>query len=347
MKFARFSAGGILGIIFRHIKESPKTLAELYVFRDRSLVYKWLHDSATPSKALVAGIVSFVMDKTCEPVRLSIRKELVDYVSASGLQPEIASQLIGTVPFQEFMKDMLHFAISLPHDERPIAGPASPQRKPWRARSVPLAEMALAILAVFGSGMLWNVINRVLGWIYYMGGEGREPRGFAAAIWGLTVTVPIILAAMASRFRGGKQDNAENRPKDIAIPVLYALSGMIGSLVFYNIGVRAYIEGCHLGYSIHELIIGFAFASLVSMVPLGVIVIAGRSAGKSKPRGFEALGYALLTPLMVVAAVSFTFFVARPIAELEQLRGFLAGLMLRTGMYIAARGSLGATSPTP
>ncbi len=189
---------------------------------------------------------------------------------------------------------------------------------------------------MFGGGILWNGINRFLDWPYYMGGEGREPRGIASALWGLTVAVPIILAVMASRRRGGGQAPAEGRQRVIVIQVMYSLAGLVGSLAFYDSDVRSRIEGLSLGYDVQELVIGFVFALLISLLPLGVILMAGQGAGKSRPWTLTALGYALLPSFLVAAAVSFAFFVERPVAELEQLRGFLAGLMLRTGMYIAA-----------
>jgi hypothetical protein len=340
MKFARFSAGGILGIIFRHIKESPRTLAELYVFRDRSLVYKWLHDSATPPKALVPGIVAFVMEKTCEPVRLSMQKELGDYIRASGLPPGIVAQLNGTIPFQKYMEDILNFAISLPTSDKPVTTTFAPRHEIPEGRSIPFTELALALSAVLGSGIIWNGINRFLEWTYYMGGDGREPRGVSAAVWGLTVTMPIILAVMVSKRRFGGRAPAKGGLALIAVPVLYSLSGMVGSLAFYDTRLRFHVEGLHLGYGFQELVIGFLFALVVSLLPLGVITIARMNAGESRPRGFMVLGYALLPSFLVVAAVVFTFVVDRPIAELEQLRGLLAGLMLRTGMFLAARSAV-------
>jgi hypothetical protein len=345
MKHAALSSGGILRIVFRHIKESPRTLAELYVYRDRTLVYKWLHDDATPPKGLVPGIVAFAMERSCEPVRLIIKSELDAYVAASGIDSEIAALLAATAPFQKFMEDLLHFAISLPSEPgpsreragRPEADPAAGAGSGggWGNPSVPLAELGLALLALLGSGILWNGVNRLLGWTHYMGGIGREPRGTAAAAWGLALTLPAILIAMAARRRSGGQAPRGGRYGAIAIPPLYSLSGMVGALAFYDSGLRAQVEGLRLGYGLQELAIAFAFAALASLPPFAVIM-AGWKAAKTRP--LAALGYALLPPLLVSAAVSFTLLVDRPVAELEQLRGFLAGLMLRIGMYFAARG---------
>lgn len=62
--------GDILKIVFDHIHESPRTLAEMYIDRDRSLVYKWLNHTALPTKKLIPGIVRFICDNTNEPVRM-------------------------------------------------------------------------------------------------------------------------------------------------------------------------------------------------------------------------------------------------------------------------------------
>ncbi len=337
MKFARFSCGGILGIIFRHIKESPRTLAELYIFRDRSLVYKWLHDSVTPFKGLVPGIVTFVMEKSCEPVRLSIRKELEDYVHASGLRPEIVAQLVGTAPFRKFLEDILLLAISMPNAGGHLLKPSPMLRGSYGGASVSFAELALASLVIFGGGIAWNGINHLLGWIYYMGGDGKEPRGIATAVWGLTVAGPIALQLIASSRRDNGPANTADRRGSIVVPALYSLFGVIGSLVFYDSGLRASIEGYNLAYGLQELIIGFLFALAVSVPPLTVIIINGWSTVRFRSAAIAALGCSLLPPLLVTVSVSFTFFIDRPPAQLQPLRGFLAGLMLRAGMYLAAR----------
>ena len=346
MIHAGFSPGGILRIVFRYINESPRTMAELYLYRDRTLVYKWLHDSAAPPKALVPGIVAFVMEKTCEPVRLSIRSELEAYVAVSGIAPGIAALLAGTSPFQKYMEDLLLLAISLPSREKSAMEPVvrlevgtvaeAGQDGTRKGLSIPITELAIALLAVFFSSALWNGINRLLGWTCYMGGTGREPRGLAAAVWGISLALPIILLALAARRKAGDPTPRGGRPGTMAICAIYTLSCMVGALAFYNSGLRTDVEGLRLGYGFQELVIAFAFAILVSPLPFIAIMVIW-SAPEPRPRLFAILGYSLFPPLLVLAGVSFTLLIDRPIIELEQLRGFLAGLMLRIGMYLVAR----------
>lgn len=345
---ATFSVGSILAIILRHLKESPRTLAELYVYRDRTLVYKWLHGSATPAKTLVAGIVKFVMEKSCEPVRLSMRHELEECVRTGGLRPEIAAQLIQTEPFQKFIEDMLNLAISLPSNKSaatesvsPVDGD-SPVVAPWsgntRGRSLPISELVRALLAVLVGGIVWNGINRALAWTYFMGGDGLEPKGIAAAIWGLTVTVPIACVSQVAYTFRSSRISAADWLGTIGIAILYALAGVVGALAFYDSGLRRALEGLYLAYGMQEFLIAIAFAMIISLPPLFVLIGAARRANAFWPEALEELGYAVLPTLLVGAAVCLTLFIDRPKMELEQLRGFLAGLMLRIGMYIGARG---------
>jgi len=335
MTTVQFSVGGILSIIFRHIHESPRTLAEYYVYRDRTLVYKWLHGTATPSKALVAGIVRFVMEKSCEPVRLSMRHELEVYIGAAGLRPEIAAQLIQTEPFQKFMEDVLSLAISIPSGDRALAGTTGSDHP--RSRSLQVSELVRALLAVFAGGIFWNGINHALGWAFFMGGDGREPRGIAAAIWGLSVIVPIVCASGAAHPLRRAHDQSIDWPNTVIVPMLHILAGVMGALVFYDSGVRRVIAQLHLAYGPQELVTGMAFAMIISVLPLGVSIATVRRAGTSRSGAMAELGYAFLPTLLVAAAVSLTLFIDRPVTELEQLRGFVVGLMLRIGMYIVAR----------
>jgi hypothetical protein len=302
MSHAGFSSGGILRIVFRYIKESPRIMAELYLYRDRTLVYKWLHDNATPSKALVPGIVAFVMEKTCDPVRLSIRNELDAYVAASGIEPEIVALLAGTSPFPKYMEDLILLAISLPSREKPAmshlvrleADPVAEagQDGTRKGLTIPIAELALALLAVFSSSALWNGINRLLGWTYYMGGTGREPRDLAAAVWGISLALPLVLLALAARRKAGARTPRGGRSGAIALCATYALFCMAGALAFYNSGLRSYVEGLRLGYGFQELVIAFAFAILVSLLPF-IAIMAGWSAAKPRLFPFSAIPFSL------------------------------------------------------
>jgi len=344
----KFSLGAILSIILRHIKESPRTLAELYVYRDRTLVYKWLHGSAMPAKTLVPGIVRFVMEKSCEPVRLSMRHELEVYVGTAGLRPEIADQLIQTEPFQKFIEDMLNFAISLASSESIATDAGAPdvgsfmavasRNDGQRGHSLPISELVRALLAVLVGGIIWNGINHALAWTYFMGGEGMEPRGIAAAIWGLTVTVPIACVSRAACPLHGSRVSVTDWLKAIAVLTLYALAGVAGALAFYDSGLRRCFERLDLVYGAQELLIAVAFGVIISLPPFGVIIGVARRADSSWHGVLAELGYAVLPAMLVGMAVCLTLFIDRPIAELEQLRGFLAGLMLRIGMYIVVRG---------
>lgn len=341
MESGSISSGQVLALIFRDIQESPRTLAEIYLNRDRTLVYKWLHDRARPSKLLIPGIVAFVVEKTCEPVRLQLRHDLDTLVSASGLRPEIVDRLLGTPAFESYLEEVLLVSISRSSGDGPSTRPVS-----WGGRVVSLRELGFGLLAVLGSGILWNGLNRLLGWTYYMGGSGREPRGLAAALWGLTVSLPILGAALAAT-RGSPwgpsrhvppQSWIQARPWGGILTLLYTLGGMVGAWAFYSSGLRDFMEGLGLGYRPQEVLAGLAFSLTIPLLPLGVLLGSGAFPG---PRLGKALASLLFPALLVLVSVLLTFFIDRPAPEVEQLRGFLAGLFLRSGMYAAARLGLG------
>lgn len=336
MESKALSCGKVLAVIFRNLHESPRVLAEHYLDRDRTLVYKWLHDKARPSKSLIPKIVAFVASKAREPLRLQIRHELDLLVSASGLGPEVVAGLARTEGFEAYLEDLLLLAVS----QGPGADPEAPiaAAGPRRARTIPIRELSLGALAILGSGILWNGINRLLGWAFYMGGTGKEPRGLTAALWGLTISLPILVIALLAA-RGDPPPvsapaQAQARPWKPLHTVLYTLAAILGAWAFYTSGLRASVEGLGLGYRLQESLLALGFALLVPLLPLALL---RGVRGPAWARPSQALGLWAIPALLVLASVFLTFFIDRPAPEVEQLRGFLAGLFLRTGMYAAAR----------
>ena len=72
----QFTFGVVLKIIFKYIQASPAVLAEQYVDRDRTLVYKWLRGASSPPKRLFPDIIRFVTENSSEPMRALIRAEI-------------------------------------------------------------------------------------------------------------------------------------------------------------------------------------------------------------------------------------------------------------------------------
>ncbi len=98
-----FTFGSVLQIIFKYVPAPPSVLAEHYVDRDRTLVYKWLRDSAFPPKKLLPDIVRFVTERSGETARGLLRLELERYIAETGLDPELRQSLAEKTDFREYL----------------------------------------------------------------------------------------------------------------------------------------------------------------------------------------------------------------------------------------------------
>ncbi len=99
-----FSFGTALKIIFTYIQAPPAVLAERYVDRDRTLVYKWLRDAAFPPKKLFPDIIRFVTEQSGEPARVLIKTEMDRYLSDSGMDARVKVMLNEDSDFKDYLE---------------------------------------------------------------------------------------------------------------------------------------------------------------------------------------------------------------------------------------------------
>ena len=185
--------------------------------------------------------------------------------------------------------------------------------------------------AAITGGFLWNVLNRLVEWRFHLGGSGNEPYGCAAFISGFFSAFSAVFFAFLVFY----EYILSSIPLLLGILVLillYALLGGLGTVLFYDSGFRDYIESKKYGYGSQELIIvtfwslaisASTYFSLLVLYPLSQNTIG--------------TGYLLVQiPLSVILsflAVLLSLVVALPTAEINQLRGFFAGIALRTGLF--------------
>lgn len=187
-------------------------------------------------------------------------------------------------------------------------------------------------LGVFVGGFLWNILNNLLGWPYYLGGHGNEPYGLSAFIWGSIVIFPVAFFAYLAL---SKYVTTHWRPlwkAPLAI-ALYTIFGGIGAVVFYNSGFRRFAEGQNLGYGAQELVIVSVWAFAISLLA-SLPVMIFRSVFKDVLHIQMLLFQILLCVVMSFLAVVVSLFIRVPETQVAMIRGFLAGLGLRFGLFI-------------
>jgi hypothetical protein len=403
MNSSNITFGKLLQIIFRYLNESPKVLAEFYIDRDRTLVYKWLRHKGLPSKKLIPGIIRFVTEKSSESERQLISDEIRALVANSGLCDAIKSSILSITDFRRLLEEAISLSITgsnamregrsiragsdvscgsdvpcelkheAPADGSPFMDTGSARETAGGSNNgaciaeqdsaavlpqistdasllaanssvaagtsskytVSAGNILYALLAALTGGLLWNLLNTVLGLRIYMGGSG--PTGFLSFLWGITVSFPVILFALFSLKSGNIRQTARQPSKaglyrTGMIPVYTIVGGLTG-LLFYNSSIRTLIESGNLRYEIQESFIVLAFASVVSLPPYLAVLLVYRV-----PVQKRLLLPSFLFPVVLTGlAVASTFVVHAPVHEINQFRGFIAGFSLRLSMYIVLR----------
>lgn len=333
MKSNDFTPGFVLGILFDNTTKGQKYFADFYINRDRTLVYKWINDTAILPKKHVPDVVRFVLDHTSPSVRLQIKSEIQHAIYVSCLCEESKSSLFLIENFDNYLSEVLLHAISMRITERHSKQsiPAENHKEvPYKEKNL-VSAIVYAFLVPITGGILWNIFNHIFCLRFFMGGSGNEPSGITSIIWGVLTAIPVIVFSLLSLEQEITPINA--RTKGFLI-FLYSLGGGLGAFVFYNSGFRNYIESFGLAYGYQECIIAGFYALVVSNFPLVVLFPVFRLT--SEP--LKTLFILILLPLFAtVLAVLGTWLVNRPEIEIAQLRGFLVGIVLRLCMFVVVR----------
>jgi hypothetical protein len=285
--------------------------------RERTLVYKWLSGAVVPAASYFPLIVQIVARHAPRARRLILARDLRALLRGARIPPELKITLLRTESLETLLAECLELSLT----------PGFPDEKPGvslagSGRLWPVLPGAL-FAAVCG-GILWNVLNRILGWPYFMGSPGEGLRGMPAFVWGLITTAPIPAPLLLLHRK-------QERRRMVVPALLFTLLGGLSALAFYSSGLRGIIEGLGLAYGLQESIIVVVFALFLSVPPYASAVLwpprpsrAGRSAAAA-----AAPAAAALTGLLV------TLVIDRPVPEVLQLRGFVVGFTLRLALFFA------------
>jgi hypothetical protein len=114
---------------------------------------------------------------------------------------------------------------------------------------------------------------------------------------------------------------------------LYTIFGGIGAVIFYDSGFRNFVVEQNLGYGTQELIIVLVWAFLISsLASLPVLILnrVFRDVLELRAVLFQIPFCILLSFLAVVVSL----FIQMPEAQAAGVRGVLAGLGLRLGLFV-------------
>jgi hypothetical protein len=272
-------------------------------------------------------LVEVVVKHSSPARRLVLAQDLRAVVAGAGLPAELRATLLRPGPPEQLVAECLDLSLA-----PGLAGTASSRTAAEGAVrwSVVIASLAAAVVG----GIAWNVLNRILGWTWFMGSDGDDLRGWHALAWGLVTMAPVGAALLVPGPRAA-------RARKVLPAVLFTLVGAAAAEVFYSTGIRAAIEGRGLAYAAKESLVVVVYA-LVLSVPAHLAAVLGARHRPGPPR--LALTLFLPTAAALVAFLV-TLVIGRPVAEVLQLRGFVVGFALRLAQFLALFAALEEETP--
>lgn len=360
----RFTFGSVLKIIFKYIQARPSVLAEQYVYRDRTLIYKWLRDTVFPPKMLFPDILRFVMERSSEPVRGLIRMEMDRYISETDLEARFKKTLDEKSDFEEYLNSVfcLLSAVKIekvpkyteitepsetpnqpilpPADEKPapsfqppIAAPAE-RTIHIRLTSAAMITIGFALLAAISGEILWGIIAYALQWSYAPGELYHAASGLPAFLWGFFHVVPVAVFGMLSIRKAAPLMRALSGFKKLEYIGCYALAGGIGGVLLAGSGLSGMAQSLTSVPTLQGAILVFIRALVLSFFPL-LILLALLKFPKTTPFGFLFLEFC---PALLCLLAALPTLLSCPLSTGQvSLGGFFAGFVLKVLMFVSIR----------
>lgn len=285
--------------------------------RERTLMYKWLSGSSIPPASHFPLIVEIVSKRTSEAKKLILETDLRALVGNAGLSDAIRNSLLAADSLESLLSECLELSVVPGLQDNGERAAWTDPRELWRT-------VFAALFAAVTGGLLWNALNRVLGWPYFMGDPEHTLRGFHALWWGLITAAPVPAPLLL-------QPRGKSRRKLVTAALMFTLVGGLSGLVFYSSGIREAVENLSFSYPLQEMIIVVLFAVILSVPPLIAAILA-------LPRGRTVLQLTLVLVLPTTAAVIgflMTLVIRRPVSEVLQLRGLVVAFALRLALFIS------------
>ena len=362
----QFTFGNALKIIFKYVQASPAILAEKYVDRDRTLVYKWLRGAAFPSKKLFPDIIRFVMDNSSDPIRAMIRAEMDPYLLETKPGSRLGKTSEGETGFADYLESvfvLLAAEKALIKNQKPSEATelSGTQTQPASSRSAETEEKSprrqlpdviqdereihirlthsvikragFALLAAVSGEVLWAIAVFTFQWQYTSGIPYDGLTIFPAFLRGILL-LPVLVFAMAS-LRGESLSFQATLPaKKLLYVICYALAAGIGGLLLTSPGLDTIIVDFVPASVPQAMLLVVIHALVLSFLPL-LSLFALLRFPRVHPGTFLFLefGPALLCAL---AALPVLLTSRSPIGRVW-LGGLFPGCILNLLMFLSAR----------
>ncbi|MCX7921468.1 MAG: tetratricopeptide repeat protein [Clostridia bacterium] len=108
MKDSTISIGAVLDIIFKTTNKRVSILADRYLLKDRTIIYKWRNKTVRISENDMNNIVEFAVNESSYIQRNAIRDKIVCLIENSDLRQDIKNELIdNNEDFSKFLQEVL------------------------------------------------------------------------------------------------------------------------------------------------------------------------------------------------------------------------------------------------
>lgn len=216
----------------------------------------------------------------------------------------------------------------------------------YAARRYPAVCLAaLALLSPVAGGVVWQLLNKVNGWPFYLGGPQNEPYGWYAAVWGATTILPVAFAVtlVSTKARLGSLKEVARWlvSREFALVLTFTALASIFAVAFYGpskgVGVRVFIGCLGLGFEHCEQAMIVLWALVLACAPALAILFLGRPS--AAPRTLRCL-YLYAAPAAITAslcllvlAAYFGLYDYLNLDQKAQIRGLVAGYVVRFGLF--------------
>lgn len=299
--------------------------------RERTLIYKWLSGACAPPATYFPRIVEIAERRASQAGGVLLLRDLRALVLQADLPRELRNTLLGIEAPGELLRECLTLCAVGKRAEGEAPQPKVPDPSVF-----PLLFRSL--FAALAGGLLWNGLNRLAGWSYFMGSADDALHGASAFLWGALTSAPLPLALPQISGRHRRSSPEVSAP----LVAAFTLAGGLAGLLYFSFGLRLALEAAGLSYAPRELLLVLAFSLCLSALPCAAaFAVNFRTAGVRRFLRLVAIPVGA-----AFAACMFTLLIDLPAVQVVQLRGFAVGFAMRLGVFYVLF-SLWQGGPTP
>ncbi|MCL2337069.1 MAG: zinc ribbon domain-containing protein [Firmicutes bacterium] len=339
----QFTFAAALKIIFKYTQTPPAVLAEQYVDRDRTLVYKWLRGAVSPPKKLFPGIIKFVMEQSSEEMRTLMRSEMEQCLSETVLDMPLGKTTDREIGFTEYLENVFNLLAiekarqknghSSVEQNQPEIHIANEHKIPIWLTYPAVKCLGFLLLAAVTGEILWAIIAFVLRWPSTVGGPYNGALVFPAMLKGFLI-LPIIVFSIVSLRREYSFIRTLSKSQNMIVIFSYALTGGIAGVLLASPGLEGLV-GRFLTTPVPQaLFLVFIHGLVLSFLPLCVLWALFRFP-RITTSAFLVMEFCPAL-LCVLAAWPVLFLGWFPEGRVW-LGGFFPALVLNISMYLSAR----------